>query len=186
MMLPFGEFVIAALMVVVVVGGMRLFYGSWPWEARKTWYCTRQAVEYVEALRGEKRRDPAPPALPLVGDAVDTSSDSFDRGLMVYDNSPPEMMPPAQPPAVAEELAASPQKSTERLPIVRRGLQKSGRRKQSKQVAENAVLTTGDLTDALVTTGDSDSGDRATQPKQVAETAVLAIGDSDSANQAGR
>jgi hypothetical protein len=186
MMLPFDEFVIAALMAVVVVGGTRLFYGSWPWEARKTWYCTRQAVEYVEALRGgKKRRDPAPPALPLVGDAVDTSSDSFDRGLMVYDNSPPEMMPPAQLPAVAEELAASAQKSTEKLPIVRRGLQKSGRRKQSKQVAENAVLTTGDST-ALVTTGDSDSGDRATQPKQVAENAVLATGDSDSADQAAR
>ena len=185
MMLPFDEFAIAALVVVVVVGGMRLFYGSWPWEARKTWYCTRQSVAYVEALRGEKRRDPAPSALPLVGDAVDTSSDSFDRGLMVYDNSPPEMMPPAQPPAVAEELAASPQKSTEKLPIVRRGLQKSGRRKQSKQVAENAVLTTGDST-ALVTTGDSDSGDQATQPKQVAETAVLTTGDSDSADQAAR
>ena len=48
------EFAIAALMVVLVVGGMRLFYGSWPWEARKTWYRTRQAVEYVEALAGKK------------------------------------------------------------------------------------------------------------------------------------
>jgi hypothetical protein len=142
MMLPFDEFAIAALVVVVVFGGMRLFYGSWPWEARKTWYCTRQAVAYVEALRGQKRRDPAPPALPLVGDAVDTSSDSFDRSLMVHDNSPPEMMPPPQPPAVAEELATSLQKSTEKLPIVRRGLLKSSRRKQPKQVAENAVLTT--------------------------------------------
>ena len=78
MQLPFDEFAIAALVVVLVVGGMRLFYGSWPWEASKTWYCTRRAVAYVEALRGEKKRDPA---LGLVRDAVDTSSDSFDRSL---------------------------------------------------------------------------------------------------------
>ena len=130
MLLPFDEFAIAAhvdefaiaaLMVVLVVGGMRLFYGSWPWEARKTWYRTRQAVEYVEALRGEKRRDSAPPALRAVGDAVDASSDSFDRSRMVYENSPPEVMPPLQPPAVAEELAASGQKSSEKLAIIRRG-----------------------------------------------------------------
>jgi hypothetical protein len=150
MMLPFDEFAIAALVVVVVVGGMRLFYGSWPWEARKTWYCTRQAVAYVEALRGEKRRDSAPPARRLAGDAVDTSSDSFDRSLMVYDNSPPEMMPPPQPPAVVEEVAAPLQKSTEEPSIVRGGSLKSSRRKQPKQVAENAVLTTGDST-TLVT-----------------------------------
>jgi len=151
MMLPFDEFAIAALVVVVVVGGMRLFYGSWPWEAGKTWYCTRQAVEYVEALRGKKRRDSAPPALRLAGDAVDTSSDSFDRKLMVYDNSPPEMMPPSQRPAVADEVAAPLQKSTEEPSIVPGGLLKSRRRKQPKQVAENAVLTTSGDSTTLVT-----------------------------------
>jgi hypothetical protein len=150
MVLPFDQFPIAALVLVLVVGGMRLFYGSWPWEARKTWYCTRQAVEYVEALHGEKRRDPAPLALRLVGDAVDTSSDNFDRSLTVYDNWPPDMSL-SQASADAEELAASLQKSTEKLPIVRRGLLKSSRRKQPKQVAETA----------LPTPGDSDSGNQA-------------------------
>ena len=151
MLLPFDgftiaahvdEFAIPALMIVLVVGGMRLFYGSWPWEAKKTWYRTRQAVEYVEALRGEKRPEPAPPSLRV---AVDASSDSFDRNRMVYDNSPPEVMPSPQPPAVAEELAVS-----EKLPVIRRGSLKSSRHKP-KQVAETAPPTTGD----------SDDGDQA-------------------------
>ena len=150
MLLPFDEFTIAAhvdefaiaaLIVVLVVGGMRLFYGSWPWEARKTWYRTRPAVEYVEALRGEKRRDPALPALRAVGDAVDASSDNFDRNRMVYEDSPPEVMPPLQPPAVAEELAASGQNSSEKLPIIRRG----SRRHKPKQFAETAPTTQGDF-----------------------------------------
>ena len=138
MLLPFDEFAIAALVVVLVVGGMRLFYGSWPWEASKTWYRTRRAVAYVEALRGEKKRDPA-----LVRDAIDTSSDSFDRSLTVNDTSPPEVTPSPEAPAVAEELAASVQKSSEKLPIVRRGWLKSNRRKP-KQIAETAPATTGD------------------------------------------
>ena len=140
MQLPFDEFAIAALVVVLVVGGMRLFYGSWPWEASKTWYRTRRAVAYVEALRGEKKRDPA---LRLVRDAVDTSSDSFDRSLTVNDTSPPEVTPPPEAPAVAEELAASVQKSSKKLQIIRRGSLKSSRRKP-KQVAETAPPTTGD------------------------------------------
>jgi hypothetical protein len=96
LLLPFDQFAIAALMVVLVVGGMRLFYGAWPWEASKTWYRTRQAVEYVEGLRGEKKRDLALPAPGPLQDSVDTSSDSFDRGKIVYDNSAPEMTPPAE------------------------------------------------------------------------------------------
>ena len=149
------EFAIAALMVVLVVGGMRLFFGSWPWEVRKTWYRTRQAVEYVEALRGEKGREQ------VAGNAVDASSESFDRNRMVYDNSLPDVMPQPQPPAVAEELPAS-----EKLSIVRRGSMKS-RRHKPKQVAETAPLTTGEI----------NSGDQAAQPKQVAETAGPTTGD---------
>ena len=170
MLLPFDEFAIAALVAVLVVGGMRLFYGSWPWEASKTWYRTRRAVAYVEALRGEKKRDPAPR---LVRDAVDTSSDSFDRSLTVNDTSPPEVTPPPEAPAVAEELAASVKKSSEKLPIIRRGSLKSSRRKP-KQIAETAP------------SGDSNSGDQAAQPKQVAETAAPTTGDSVSGDQAAR
>ena len=180
MLLPFDEFAIAAhvdefaiaaLIVVLVVGGMRLFYGSWPWEVRKTWYRTRQAVEYVEALCGEKSRDPAPPAPRVVGNAVDASNDSFDRSQTVYEN---RVMPPPQSPAGGEELVTSAQKSYGKLPIIRRGSVKSSRHKP-KQIAETAPPTTGD----------PDSGEAA-QPKQVAETASLTTSDSDSKDQAAR
>jgi len=117
MLLPFDEFAIAALVAVLVVGGMRLFYGSWPWEASKTWYRTRRAVAYVEALRGEKKRDPG-----ATTGAVDTSSDSFDRSLTVNDTSPPEVTPPPEAPAVALK----------------------SRRRKPKQVVETAPLPTGD------------------------------------------
>ena len=52
------ELAITALQLVVMLVGMRLLYGAWPWEARKTWYRTRQAVTYVEALRGKKNAAP--------------------------------------------------------------------------------------------------------------------------------
>ena len=50
----FDQFVLAALVLVIVFGGMRFFYGAWPWEASKTWYRTRETALYVEALRAEK------------------------------------------------------------------------------------------------------------------------------------
>ena len=143
MLLPFDEFAIAALVAVLVVGGMRLFYGSWPWEASKTWYRTRRAVAYVEALRGEKKRDPAPR---LVRDAVDTSSDSFDRSLTVNDTSPPEVTPPPEAPAVAEEsLKSSRRKPKQIAETAPSGDSNSGdQAAQPKQVAETAAPTTGD------------------------------------------
>ena len=37
--------VIAALaMVTAMLIGMRLLYGAWPWETRKTWYRTKRVV----------------------------------------------------------------------------------------------------------------------------------------------
>ena len=152
------QFAAAALLLIVVIGGMRLFYGAWPWEARKTWYRTRAAVKYVEALRGENIRNPA---LRLVLDAVnksmlgqmrdnvETSSDSFDRSL-VYDSSPLEATPPDERP-VDQKVVTSLQKLTKRLPIVRRKWLNSSRRKQTLQVAETK----------LVLTADADRGDQA-------------------------
>ena len=92
-MIPtFDEFVLAAAVIVVVVGGMRLFYGAWPWQASKTWYRTREAVHYVEALRAEMSRNPTQrrvgetketaPVVRLVQDVADTNSDRFDRMLI--------------------------------------------------------------------------------------------------------
>ena len=56
---PFDQFALSALILVLVGGGMRLFYGAWPWEVHKTWYRTRQAVDFVEALRNEKKHKSA-------------------------------------------------------------------------------------------------------------------------------
>jgi hypothetical protein len=67
MTLPFDQFAVAAILIAVVFGGMRLFYGAWPWEASKTWYRTRHAVQYVEALRNEKSGS----TLQLVRDVAD-------------------------------------------------------------------------------------------------------------------
>ena len=88
----FDQFVLAALVLVVFVGGMRLFYGAWPWELNKTWYRTRDAVHYLEALRAEKSRNLTQQRLDetketacvvrLVRDAADTNSDGFDRTLV--------------------------------------------------------------------------------------------------------
>jgi hypothetical protein len=149
MMLPFeelaittDELTIAAVLLVVMLGGMRLLYGAWPWEASKTWYRTRQAVAYVEVLRGEKKRGPAPQ---LVPDAADNGSDSFDRSLTVNDQSPPEVAPPEGPPA-----SGQPQKSKR----VRRRWRKSSQMHPTS--AETSPLTTGG----------SDGGDEADDIKQ--------------------
>src|SRR5262245_41886930 len=73
---PFDQLVVVWLLLVVVLGGMRLFYGAWPWEASKTWYRTRQAVAYVESLGADKK---ATPALRLTEDAEDTRTKGTTR-----------------------------------------------------------------------------------------------------------
>jgi hypothetical protein len=87
----FDQFVLAALVLIVFVGGMRSLYGAWPWEANKTWYRTRDAVHYLEALRVEKSRNPTERlgetkettrVVQLVQDVADTNSDNFDRALI--------------------------------------------------------------------------------------------------------
>ena len=147
MMLPFeelaittDELTIAAVLLVVMLGGMRLLYGAWPWEASKTWYRTRQAVAYVEVLRGERKRGTAPQ---LVPDAVDNGSDSFDRSLTVDDTSPPEVTPPAEAPAAGQ---------LQKSKGVRRRWRKSSQRMHPTR-AEAAPFTTGG----------SDGGDGAEQ-----------------------
>ena len=97
MLMPFDWLAVAALMFVVVVSSMRLLYGAWPWEAGKTWYRTRQAVGYVAEMRRANRE----PTLRRLVSAENTSNDSFDRSLMVHDNSPLEAAPQHERAAVA-------------------------------------------------------------------------------------
>lgn len=106
--MSFDLLVVAGFLIVLIFGSMRLLYGAWPWEAGKTWYHTRHAVEYGAALRRARidralsqladtfngSKDFAVSVTPLPPVAGDASGDSFDRGLMVQDSSPPEVPPP--------------------------------------------------------------------------------------------
>ena len=126
MMLPFDQFALSALILVLVGGGMRLFYGAWPWEVHKTWYRTRQAVDFVEALRNEKKHKSAlaltedslsTHAPRLAEDAAELRSDSFDRSL-VFDNSSHDTTTSPETLPVFKEAPV--QKSTEKPSITRR------------------------------------------------------------------
>jgi len=152
MMPPFDDVVLAGILVTIMLGGMRLLYGSWPWEASKTWYRTRQAVDYVEASRAETKPDPVVPpvkdvidtGIPKeVSDAVDTSilqkllntvdltRDSFDRSV-ASDGSAPE---------VASQSPVTVSTSARRN---RQAWQKVNRRKEPNQVALVGSLRTPD------------------------------------------
>ena len=95
MSVPLDLLATATVMVVMMFVGMRFLYGAWPWEAHKTWYRTRELVEYVLALQRAHREWVAeqagstetsnvnlagsPPSLRRVSDS---SADSFDRSLL--------------------------------------------------------------------------------------------------------
>ena len=116
--MSFDPLAFAAVLIVLMLGAMRLLYGAWPWEAGKTWYHTRYAVEYMAALR-RARHDRALRQLadtfnasknkfagrmmPLRLAAGDTSGDSFYRGLMIHDSSPPEVATPPEVPLTAKQ-----------------------------------------------------------------------------------
>ena len=85
---------IAALATVTAMFiGMRLLYGAWPWESRKTWYRTKRFVPArapPEQNNSEAKEAPTKPAMAppeqinseTEETASDTDSDHFDRKLM--------------------------------------------------------------------------------------------------------
>jgi hypothetical protein len=146
---PFDDIVLAGILITLMLGGMRLLYGSWPWEASKTWYRTRQAVDYVEGLRAEIKSNPVVPpvqdvidagAPSEVSDTVDTSilrkllntvdltSDSFDRSVALDDSA-------------AEVASQSPVTVSTSARRDRRAWRKISRRKQPNQVAQIGSLS---------------------------------------------
>jgi len=158
-MLPFDQVALSTLILLLVGGGMRLFYGAWPWEVRKTWYRTQQAVDFVEALRNEKEHK-SPPSLAedsanafaprLAQDAIVSSGDTFDRRLVFDDSShaaaaSPEIL------AVSNEMPL--QKSAEKPSITRRRWLTTSRGRQTIQNTKTA----------LHSASDSDGGDWATR-----------------------
>ena len=46
----FASSILAGLLLIIMFGGMRAFYGCWPWEYRKTWYGTRKEIARLNAL----------------------------------------------------------------------------------------------------------------------------------------
>ena len=65
---------IAALaMVTAMLIGMRLLYGAWPWETRKTWYRTKPIVPAPTSPEPNSEATETP---------ADTEDDHFDRRLI--------------------------------------------------------------------------------------------------------
>jgi len=98
MLVPFDLLATAIAMVVMILIGMRLLYGAWPWEAHKTWYHTREPMEYVVAMQRARRAL----AARQIGSSEtsntstagspsmqgDCSKDSLDHSLLAADDSP--------------------------------------------------------------------------------------------------
>ena len=38
--------------------GMRLAYGSWPWEARKTWHWTESEIQFLRDTKEDREVEP--------------------------------------------------------------------------------------------------------------------------------
>ena len=126
--MSFDLLVVAGLIIFLIFGGMRLLYGAWPWEGRKTWYHTRPAVEYLAALRREHRDRElhelentfnatndrfAGSVTPLRQVADDASADHFDRSSMVHGNSLPKAATlPEVPPAAGRLWPVHPNSTT--------------------------------------------------------------------------
>ena len=86
----------AIALVVVAFSGMRVLYGSWPWEGRKTWYRTKRFVPAMpppEQTNSEGKEAPTKSFVPVMAlpeqshsetkeAPVDTDSDHFDRKLI--------------------------------------------------------------------------------------------------------
>ena len=46
----FASSILAGLLLIIMLGGMRGFYGCWPWEYSKTWYRTEKEIARLDAL----------------------------------------------------------------------------------------------------------------------------------------
>ena len=95
---------IAALAIVPVMFiGMRVLYGAWPWEGRKTWYRTKPFVPEraaPEQINGEAEGAPTKPFVAVMAPPeqsnseakeapVDTDCDHFDRELIAANGESP-------------------------------------------------------------------------------------------------
>ena len=56
----FASSILAGLLLIIMLGGMRAFYGCWPWEYSKTWYRTEKEIARLDALIWPSVRRPEP------------------------------------------------------------------------------------------------------------------------------
>ena len=119
---PTDHLLTAAALIATTFTSMRLFYSAWPWEANKTWYRTRHAVEYLTLQRAQSE----PPSRHPLGNDVTSNDnfadslpnaqrqadyafeDSFDRSLIMSDETPPE----GATPSVASTEQLTPRESS--------------------------------------------------------------------------
>jgi hypothetical protein len=47
----FAPSILAGLLLIIMLGGMRAFYGCWPWEYSKTWYRTKKEIARLPSVR---------------------------------------------------------------------------------------------------------------------------------------
>ena len=64
----FASSILAGLLLIIMFGSMRGFYGCWPWEYRKTWYRTEKEIARLDALTG---RSQPPDRRPELADTED-------------------------------------------------------------------------------------------------------------------
>jgi hypothetical protein len=73
----FASSILAGLLLIIMLGGMRAFYGCWPWEYSKTWYRTEKEIARLDALIWPSVRRPgsaeeAPTMLIPISESADT------------------------------------------------------------------------------------------------------------------
>ena len=75
----FASSLLAGLLLIIMLGGMRAFYGCWPWEYNKTWYRTKKEIARLDALIWPSVRRPesadteeAPTMLNPISESADT------------------------------------------------------------------------------------------------------------------
>jgi hypothetical protein len=100
---------LAALAIVPAMFiSMRMLYGAWPWEGRKTWYRTKPFVPVMalpEQINSEAKETP-----------VDTESDHFDRKLMAANGDSPTS---ENAPSTSCETGGAPSALRKKEPLTR-------------------------------------------------------------------
>jgi hypothetical protein len=79
----FASSILAGLLLIIMLGGMRAFYGCWPWEYSKTWYRTEKEIARLDALIWPSVRRPVSANTePTMPNPISESADTGEAPLM--------------------------------------------------------------------------------------------------------